>query len=946
MSLNMHKLLARQIKKYVENDITIDKIDTNILKLLEVVSQTYEENDKERKFLENTISINTQELNELLEERSSLLASRTQEKEDMINLLTQYRIAIDASLIVSMTNLKGIITYVNDNFCHISGYTKDELMGKSHNIVRHPDNSPELFKQMWETIQNKKIWTGVFPNLSKNKTTYYVQATIIPLLDKNGEIKEYMALREDITKQVVYQNELQEERQRISTIFNSQENMVLIVDKNQGVIEANQRFFETFNFKDLAQVRETHACMGQLFESYERNYKDNINSEVEWFEQFLEKNEQLHKLKRTDEKGNVQLFSVHCKTVILNNTTHYLATFTEITELENARQKALEAQKAKSAFLANMSHEIRTPLNAIIGFSDILCEAQIKNEDKENAKIISRSAKSLLNIINDVLDISKMENGKLELEQQSFSLFELTEHIVELFSINANDKKIKFLYSVDPKLPALIRSDATRLQQVISNLLSNAIKFTPQFGKVYFDIEVLNYHENEQKISIKFSVKDSGIGMPQEQLALIFKPFSQADSGINRKFGGTGLGLAICWDIVKVMGSCIEVTSQYGQGSEFSFSLEFDVIEKEQEKAKKSDLAFAVCSLNDDENKIKSSVKNYLEKIGNVFELSENMNKKANFLFCFGGTHLSMRFNDFKQHNPESKIVFVGEKKELETSSLQFVDYCLDLPIYGSKIYNIIADNSTLHNNVLKNSTANEQFQAKVLVAEDNLNNQKLIDILLKKLGIDVTIVSNGQEAIDKYTQEKFDLILMDINMPILDGISATKAINALQEEKQSNKVPIIALTANSIAGDKEKYLQEGMSDYLSKPIEFDKLVTLLKSYLKNPLRHTASKEVQTMSSKTLCEFLGVPPKIAFSFFESFKDEILNDLKELNEYLVDENKEKFIQKVHSIKSSCLVMNLTQEVKLLEKIEKEEMTKTHLAEHCETLRRGITLVIEA
>ena len=589
----------------------------------------------------------------------------------------------------------------------------------------------------------------------------------------------------------------------------------------------------------------------------------------------------------------------------------------------DAKEKAEIAQKAKSTFLANMSHEIRTPLNAIIGFSDILCESNINAEEKENAKIISRSAKSLLNIINDVLDISKMENGKFQLEETEFSLFNLTEHIVELFSINIKDKGIKFIYTVDPHIPEVIISDPFRLQQVLSNLLSNAIKFTPENGKVYFEIKVIE--ENDKNVKINFIIKDTGIGISKEQEELIFKPFSQADSGITRKFGGTGLGLAICWDIVSMLNSKIQIKSELNKGSEFSFIVDFEIGKSLDENIKRNDINFAITEYFDDEDNIKVIVRNYLEKIGSVYELPEALSKKIDIFFCFDSQNLLITLIKFKEYNPNSKIVYIGEKNSLDKAAYSYVDYYLDLPIYGSKIYNIIADNSTINKNVLNKSSSFESLKGDVLVAEDNPNNQKLIEILLSKIGLNAILVANGQEAIDMYKKRKFDLILMDINMPIVDGIHATKSIREIENDYY--KIPIIALTANSIAGDKEKYLSNGMDDYLSKPIDFDKLVNVMKKYLKNNnltldyvekninIEEKFTKNI--IKERLLLDDLTIDMLLA-NFFLTLD----NDLDKLQKFIDLKDCDEISKMAHYIKGSSSNLGMDSCASILEEIEIE------------------------
>ena len=726
---------------------------------------------------------------------------QTKDLKDSNRLLLEHKKAVDASAIVSKADLDGNITYVNSTFCEISGYSKEELIGKPHNIVRHPDSPKELFEELWKTIKNKKVFQANIKNRKKDGSEYFVSSTIVPILDNNGDIIEYLSLRYDIS------------------------------------------------------------------------------------------------------------------------------------ELVKAKEKAQFAEQVKSTFLANMSHEIRTPLNAIIGFSDILCESNLDIKDKDSAKIISKSAKSLLNIINDVLDISKIENGKLELEHHTFSLFDLTESIVELFSVNAKDKNIKFIYEVDPHLPDLIIGDSTRLQQVISNLLSNAIKFTPNFGKVTFDIKVLSNDLETKKSIISFKIKDSGIGMTSEQLKLIFKPFAQADSG-SRKFGGTGLGLSICSDIIKKMGSKIEVKSIYEKGSEFSFELEFDTLKKDNALNLKSNINFGIYSANPNITKIKNITKNYLEKIGNVFDFSEDIDKKASLLFCFGGDELASFLPIFTTKNPNGKIVYVGDKSRLSPFTLLMIDYIIELPIYGSKIYNILAQNSNLHCNVVNASKNEKEFKANVLVAEDNPNNQKLIEILLKKIGITPIIVSNGKDAVEEYKKQYFDLILMDINMPILDGISAMKQIKILEKNTNSKKTPIIALTANSIAGDKERYLQEGMDGYLSKPIEFDKLVSILRDFLqKQPLEDKQiKKNLNILETTKISKFNKQDAMKQLSLDESTVDMLLDnlfltldsDIENLQKAIDDKNSDHIVKFSHYKKGACSSLAMNEASLILEDIEKKAL----------------------
>ena len=912
----MHRLLQRQIKRNFGKDFQSSILDETIANLLKDISSTYDDNDNERKFLEHTITVNTEELNTLLKERSSLLESRTQENQDVINLLHQYKNAIDESLIVSTIDLDGIIRYVNENFCKTSEYTKEELIGKSHNIVKDKMNDNSLFENMLLTIKSKKTWNAIVSNMKKNGEIYYLNMTFVPLLDRNQNINEVISLSVDVTQQIVYQEELKSQRERISTVFNNQENIVIIVDEKNGIVDANKRFFETFNFLNLDEYKRKIDNFSKLFDINNEYFNSDLNESL-WFQQFLKKTEFSYKISRINKTGNNQIFTIRCTETILSNKSHYLCTLIDITELENAREKAEVAQKAKSIFLANMSHEIRSPLNAIMGFSNILSESNIDIEHKENAKIISRSAKSLLGIINDVLDISKIESGKLDLHSESFLFESFIENIVELFSVASKEKKIRFIYSPDSILPYSLITDSIRLQQILSNLLSNAIKFTPEYGEIIFTVKFIEKIENRAKV--RFSIKDNGIGMSQEQQRIIFNPFSQADDGISRKFGGTGLGLSICSDIIKLMNSKIELISNINEGSEFSFNLDFEIDKfKNDKKTLDNNFKFLLYCSEGNNNILKENVENHINKLGQVFDYDKS-DKKGDILFCCGNGNLEFILKEFKQNNEKSVIIFVGDENNIsECTSKNYINHYLDLPIYGSKLFNIISENLKLNSIVInKVSSSNKKFKGKILIAEDNLNNQKLIQILLNKLGLESTIVSNGEEAFFEYKREKYDLILMDINMPIMDGLSATKEIREFEKDLNYN-IPIIALTANSIAGDKEKYLSQGMDDYLSKPIEFDILVSILEKYFKN------DSSTKVLPNKidliNISQKLELPYEVVQKLYSLFKKEIMEDLKQLEYFIINNNKDEIAQKLYYIKNSCLTISLDDAVELLQNMQ--------------------------
>ena len=611
-----------------------------------------------------------------------------------------------------------------------------------------------------------------------------------------------------------------------------------------------------------------------------------------------------------------------------------------------SEQEALKANASKSQFLANMSHEIRTPLNAIIGFSNILASSDLENKDKSKATIISKSANALLNIINDILDISKIESGKFEISKTKFNLAELLEQIVQLYSVNTKEKNIRFFYTLDKNIPDFVISDETKLKQVLSNILSNAIKFTPENGKVIFTVHAIESKGNFMKI--EFLVKDEGIGISLEDQKKIFEPFSQADDTISRKFGGTGLGLPISLNILKMLGSEIKLTSKVGLGSTFFFDLDFEVFYNTLEE-KKLKYHFALCSIiNDTDNEnIREHLEYVLKDFGIIHQGDEDIEscKNIDLIFCFGDPELFDKLSKRKKKF-NCPVVFVGNVEKINSKNnimKPLMDYYLDLPIYGSKIFNIIAEAKSIEIDVKTQDTKNK-YVGNILVAEDNTNNQLLIELILNDLGLDVCLVDNGKSAYEKYKEENFDLVFLDINMPIMDGIATIKLIREYEKEKRIF-TPVIALTANSIKGDKQKYLKAGMDYYLSKPIENRELIKVLDNYLNNEgfsktenpnidieITQNTEIDVNLVSTK-----LGISENIAQLVIDKFKSGIVQEMKDFEKIIESKDREQIFQKAHYLKNSCLNVSLDDACTLLQKLESKELLMVEIEKYFAELK---------
>ena len=611
-----------------------------------------------------------------------------------------------------------------------------------------------------------------------------------------------------------------------------------------------------------------------------------------------------------------------------------------------SEQEALKANETKSQFLANMSHEIRTPLNAIIGFSDILSESNLDNSEKEKATIISKSATALLNIINDILDISKIESGKFEISENEFNLNNLLEQLVQLYSVNTKQKDIRFLYTLDPNIPHFLISDETKIKQVLSNILSNAIKFTPQNASVSFKVNLKKIENNIATIT--FLVKDEGIGIAIDDQKKVFNPFSQADGTISRKFGGTGLGLSISSSIIKMLGSEIKLISKEGVGSTFYFDLDLKIQDIDVIDHRKLKYDFAICGVISDNENIRDHLISTVKYFGRIYQAEEDIEncKKVDLIFCFGDPEFTEKLTKRKKFF-NCPVVFVGNKTKIQNHPelIALMDYYLDVPIYGSKIFNIMAQVKSIEEShtLIDQVKSKNKFTGKVLVAEDNTNNQLLIRIILEKFGLNVQIVENGKLALEKVKEEIFDLIFLDINMPVMDGIEAIKHIR-LYEDMINKHTPVVALTANSIKGDREKYLEKGMDNYLSKPINNDELLKILNTYLNNEDSNIEINK-DKLDVNIIIDKLGIDQEIAQILIDGFKENIVKDLDDMNEIIKNKNDFEICQKAHYIRNSCLNVGLDDICKLLIQLEDKNIEHREKEKIFELVDKNIKNVVK-
>ncbi|MDD3237977.1 MAG: response regulator [Candidatus Gastranaerophilales bacterium] len=850
-------------------------------------------------------------------------------------------------------DLSGIYRGVSNSTANLAGLNNaSEMVGKNDFEIYSDELSKLFTDEDKRVIETGEIVKGESWVKHLTKGSMLIETVKSPLYNNKHEIVGVAGISRDITEKYKMNEKILEQSSQLTAIFNNIPFALWIKDTQGKYIMLNKEYENFYNVKKENLINKevmktlldnnlaTEETVHDLIEADKEviTQKKIINNEAIMLINGENRHIAITKAPIIDEKGNTRgLLGISYDNTKRKQYEQLLVKSKELAE---------ESNKAKSEFLANMSHEIRTPMNGIMGFIQLLADTKLDSEQKDFVDEAKKSSEILLSLLNDILDLSKVEAGKMTMENISFNIRHVLEDVGTLASSNASKKNLEINVLCYSNVPEKVKGDPSRLKQVLNNFVNNAIKFT-QTGEINLTAKVIK--KDDKTVKLTFAIQDTGIGISKENQAKIFEAFTQADSSTTRKYGGTGLGLTISKNIVKMMHGEINVESELNVGSTFSFTAEFEIdntVEPAFEKKKLSIEGTKILIVDDNKTNLKV-IEHYLKEYGCQTVCTEDAVsalskiKDAPYVFdiiltdycmpLINGLDFALMVQKLDKYENIPIVLLtsraqIGDYKAAKEN--KFRGY-LPKPLRKNDLIEcimLIVNNEgpikEAPDALITRHTINEMrrdAKLKILLVEDNALNQKLTTKMLNKAGLTCDIANNGKEAIESYQNNNYDIIFMDCQMPIMDGYEATRKIRQL-EQNQPNKTPIIALTANAMDSDIKKCLDAGMSDYLAKPLKYEYLLEKIDIY-STEIQEEEKSQGQTTNQTThtfdqnsiidnIVNDLGIDRPDAEELLNEFWEDLDKELPVLKSLIDDGNVEDIEQLSHSLKGASGNLRIT------------------------------------